>query len=53
MRKLNEVQKEMIRKQFMRIAQIIILNVEKYGKETNTLEEDIDIAYDIALQQAE
>jgi len=53
MKKLNEIQKEMIKKEFGRIAQIIILNVEKYGKETETLENDIELAYDIALQQAE
>jgi hypothetical protein len=53
MRKLNEIQKEMIRKQFNRLANIIIINVEKYGKETETLENDIDFAYDIMLQQAE
>jgi hypothetical protein len=53
MRKLNELQIEMIKKNFGRLAHIIIMNVQKYGKETETLENDIDNAYDIMLQQAE
>ena len=53
MRKLNELQVAMIKKDFGRLANIIILNVKKYGKETETLENDIDLAYDIMLQQAE
>jgi hypothetical protein len=43
----------MIKKNFGRLANIIILNVQKYGKETETLENDIELAYDIMLQQAE
>jgi hypothetical protein len=53
MRKLNDLQKEMIRKQFNRLAYIIIMNVEKYGNEKEKLENDIDNAYDIMIQQAE
>lgn len=53
MRKLNELQVEMIKKNFGRLAYIIVNNVERYGKETETLENDIDYAYDIMLQQAE
>jgi methylaspartate ammonia-lyase len=53
MKKLNEIQKEMIKKNFGRLAHIIIANVEKYCKETETLQDAIDWAYDIMLQQAE
>jgi methylaspartate ammonia-lyase len=53
MRKLNEIQKEMIKKQFGRVAYIIINNVERYGNDKETLQENIDMAYDIMLQQAE
>jgi hypothetical protein len=53
MRKLNELQVAMIKKDFGRLANIIIINVQKYGKETETLANDIELAYDIMLQQAE
>jgi hypothetical protein len=53
MRKLNELQKNMITKQFGRIANLVIGYVEKYGKETETLQNDIDFAYDILQQHAE
>jgi hypothetical protein len=53
MKKLNEIQKEMIKKMFGRVADIIICNVEKYGDEKDTLENNIDLAYDIMLQHAE
>jgi len=53
MRKLNELQVAMIKKDFGRLANIIILNVQKYGKETETLENDIDYAYDLIREHAE
>lgn len=53
MRKLNQTQKEKIVKDFGRLGYIIVMNTEKYGNEKNTIEEDIDFAYDIMLQQAE
>jgi hypothetical protein len=53
MRKLNEVQKNKIKKDYGRLGYIIIAHTEKYGKETNTIEEDIDNAYEIMIQQAE
>jgi hypothetical protein len=62
MRKLNNQQKEMIMKRFVykrcgllitATANIIIQNTEKYGKETNDLEQDIEQARDIMYQQAE
>jgi hypothetical protein len=53
MRKLNQIQKEKIVKDFGRVGYIIINNTEKYGNEKNTIEEDIDNAYDIMIQQAE
>jgi hypothetical protein len=53
MRKLNELQKNMITKQFGRIGNLVIAYVEKYGKETETLQNDIDFAYDILQQHAE
>ena len=53
MRKLNNLQVEMIKKQFGRLANIIIMNVQQYGNEKETLENDIDNAYDIMIQQAE
>jgi hypothetical protein len=62
MRKLDNKQKEMIMNRFVyayrgvkttTFAQIIIMNVEKYGKEQNKLEEDIDLAIDITREQAQ
>jgi hypothetical protein len=53
MRKLTQTQKEKIIKDYGRLGYIIIMNTEKYGKETEKLENDIDNAYDIMLQQAE
>lgn len=52
MRKLNQNQKEKIMKRFVGIANIIVRNVEKYGNENETLENDIDLAYDIMLEKA-
>ena len=52
MRKLNEVQKNKIKKDY-RLGYIIIQYVEKYGNEKETLENDIDFAYDVMLQHAE
>ena len=53
MRKLTQTQKDKIKKDWGRIGFIIVMNTEKYGNEKNTIEEDIDNAYDIAQQQAE
>jgi hypothetical protein len=53
MRKLNELQKEMINKQFKRIGYLVIMYVEKYGNDKETLEQDIDLAYDLIQQHAE
>jgi hypothetical protein len=53
MRKLNELQKEMITKQFRRIGHLVIMYVEKYGNEKETLENDIDLAYDYIREHAE
>lgn len=53
MRKLNQNQVEKIKKQYGRIGYIIIQNVEKYGNEKETLENDIEFAYDVMLQHAE
>ncbi len=53
MRKLNEVQKNKIKKDYVRLGYIIIQYVEKYGNENETLENDIDFAYDIMLAHAE
>ena len=53
MRKLNQNQKDKIVKDYGRVGFIIILNVEKYGKETETLKNDIELAYDIMLEQAQ
>lgn len=53
MRKLNQNQKDKIVKDYGRVGFIIVMNTEKYGNEKNILEEDIDNAYDIMIQQAE
>lgn len=53
MRKLNQNQKDKIVKDYGRIGFIIILNTEKYGKENNPLENDIDNAYEIMIEQAQ
>jgi hypothetical protein len=53
MRKLNELQKNMINKQFPKLGYLLIMYVEKYGKETETLENDIDYAYDLIREHAE
>jgi hypothetical protein len=53
MRKLNELQKNMINKQFTRIGYLVIMYVEKYGNDKETLEQDIDLAYDLIQQHAE
>jgi hypothetical protein len=53
MRKLNELQKNMINKQFTRIGNLVIMYVEKYGNDKETLEQDIDLAYDLIQQHAE
>lgn len=52
MRKLNQNQVEKIKKDY-RLGYIIIQYVEKYGNENETLENDIDFAYDIMLAHAE
>jgi hypothetical protein len=53
MRKLNELQINMIKKQFGNIGNLVVQYVEKYGNEKETLQNDIDFAYDIMLQHAE
>ena len=62
MRKLEQNQKDMIMNRFVyaymgvkttAFANIIIMNVEKYGKEQNDLEEDIDYAIEITREQAQ
>jgi hypothetical protein len=53
MRKLNDKQKQEIIKDYGRIGFIIILNTEKYGKENNPLEKDIDEAREIMYEQAQ
>jgi hypothetical protein len=52
MRKLNTIQKEKIMKAYNRVGYIIVQNVEKYGNEKDTLENDIMLAYDIMLEKA-
>lgn len=53
MRKLNQKQKEQILKNYGKVGYIVVMNTEKYGNENNTIEEDIDFAYDVMLQHAE
>lgn len=53
MRKLNQNQKDKIIKDYGRVGLIIVMNTEKYGNEKNTIQEDIDFAYEIMIQQAE
>jgi hypothetical protein len=53
MRKLNELQKQMIERQFIRLGYLVIMYVEKYGNEKETLENDIDYAYDLIREHAE
>jgi hypothetical protein len=53
MRKLNELQKNMINKQFPRLGYLLVMYVEKYGNDKETLEQDIDYAYDLIQQHAE
>jgi hypothetical protein len=53
MKKLNELQKQMIMKVFPTLGHLVIKYVEKYGNDKDTLQENIDLAYDIMLQHAE
>jgi hypothetical protein len=53
MRKLNELQKEMVMKVFPRLGYLVIMYVEKYGNEKETLENDMDLAYDYMREHAE
>jgi hypothetical protein len=62
MRKLEQNQKDMIMNRFVyaymgvkttAVARIIIMNIEKYGKQENDLEEDIHYAIEIATEQAQ
>jgi hypothetical protein len=51
---LTKEQKEKIAKQFQKgLVGLIIAYVEKYGDEKDTLEQNIDYAYDIMQQHAE
>jgi hypothetical protein len=50
--KLNELQKEMIMKRFPRLGHLIVMKVEKL-KLQYELNEAIDFAYDIIMEQAE
>lgn len=52
MKKLNELQKEMIMKRFPKLGHLVIMRVEKIKLEM-TFEEKIDFAYDIICEQAE
>ena len=53
MRKLNDLQKQMIQNQFKKMGYLLIMYVEKYGNEKETLENDIDYAYDLIREHAE
>jgi DUF2075 family protein len=53
MRKLNQIQKEKIMKEYGRVGNIIIMNTEQYGNEKNVLKEDIEWAYEIMIEQAQ
>jgi hypothetical protein len=50
--KLNQLQKEMIMKRFPRLGHLIVMKVEKL-KLQYELDEAIDFAYDIIMEQAE
>ena len=50
MRKLNNLQKEMIAKNF-KIAHLVIKYVEKIGDEKTELETDIELALDIIKEK--
>jgi hypothetical protein len=50
--KLNDLQKEMIMKRFPRLGHLIVMKVEKL-KLQYELDEAIDFAYDIIMEQAE
>jgi len=51
--KLNELQKEMIKKQFPKIYHLVIMYAEKFGDPKDTLEMNVDLAYDFICQDAE
>lgn len=50
--KLNQLQKEMIMKRFPKLGHLIVMKVEKL-KLQYELDEAIDFAYDIIMEQAE
>jgi hypothetical protein len=50
--KLNQLQKEMIMKKFPKLGHLIVMKVEKL-KLQYELDEAIDFAYDIIMEQAE
>jgi hypothetical protein len=52
MRRLNDLQKEMINKRFPNLGHLVIMQVEKLKLEYE-LEEAINFAYDIVLDNAE
>jgi hypothetical protein len=51
MKKLNQLQKEMIVKMFPKLANLIIKYVEKIGNEKDTLENNIQLAYDMIQEK--
>jgi len=51
MKKLNNLQKEMIMKQFPKLANLVIKYVEKIGNEKTDLQDDIQLAYDFIQEK--
>ena len=53
MKKLNELQKQMIMKRFPRLGHLVIYQAEKIKLDIKDFEELVDFAYDIVLEKAE
>jgi hypothetical protein len=51
MKKLNNLQKEMIMKQFPKLGNLVIKYVEKIGNEKTDLQDDIQLAYDFIQEK--
>jgi hypothetical protein len=51
--KLNQNEKEYIFKKFPKMGHLLVMYVEKWGNPKDTLDENIDLAYDFILQDAE
>jgi hypothetical protein len=51
--KLTKEQKEVVMKQFPRYGYLVVMYVEKYGDPKDTLEMNMDLAYDLIQQHAE